>query len=387
MLIQRPSKSCRLHVRRHTGQAPAGPPAPRAFTLIELLVVVAIIALLVSILLPALAGARESARAAICGEKLRNFGTGFGTYFTEYQEWIPGCNTSGFETLMKVGPAGFYNSRVPVQSYDWMTPLLRTTIELPAGFAARWYDLINKFACPSQPTYTCIPYRPERFLKPDWDFFISHNWTSISYLMPVHFQYWGSDYVNWVLGTPPDPYALPIKAMTEPTTTWEAGLSTYKSLLNQVGSPGQKICVADGNRYLDAANGYVDFDPIQDPQYFGSFTSSGAWWAGDTSYGVKDGTNNWSGQPVHPSPPTPGRGLNLALSYRHGQRGSMSGDAHDNKGRINALFFDGSVRRLSDQDSRKSVYWYPRGAKVNKGPTELMIDEYSTYPADQRLIP
>jgi prepilin-type processing-associated H-X9-DG protein len=65
----------------------------------------------------------------------------------------------------------------------------------------------------------------------------------------------------------------------------------------------------------------------------------------------------------------------------------MSGDAHDNKGRINALFFDGSVRRLSDQDSRKSVYWYPRGAKVNKGPTELMIDEYSTYPADQRLIP
>ena len=65
----------------------------------------------------------------------------------------------------------------------------------------------------------------------------------------------------------------------------------------------------------------------------------------------------------------------------------MSGDAHDNKGKINALFFDGSVRRLADVDSRKSVYWYPKGAKVTKGPTELMIDEYSTYAVDQRLIP
>jgi len=48
-----------------------------AFTLVEMLVVVAIIAILASMLMPALSRAREAARGASCKNNLRQFGIGF----------------------------------------------------------------------------------------------------------------------------------------------------------------------------------------------------------------------------------------------------------------------------------------------------------------------
>jgi len=54
--------------------------AVAAFTLIELLVVIAIIALLVSILSPALAAARDTARTSKCQSNLRQVGIGMLTY-------------------------------------------------------------------------------------------------------------------------------------------------------------------------------------------------------------------------------------------------------------------------------------------------------------------
>ncbi len=59
------------------------------FTLIELLVVVAIIAVLVSILLPALSRARNAAKSTVCMTHLRSIGLGVQQYAMDFNGYAP----------------------------------------------------------------------------------------------------------------------------------------------------------------------------------------------------------------------------------------------------------------------------------------------------------
>ena len=103
----------------------------KSFTLIELLVVVAIIAVLVALLLPALNQAREAGRQAVCYGNLRSIGTGAIMYTQAYNGYLlPFGNDWWIATLDSSRPQGILLSKGFCPSPDaYYCPSLRYAIE------------------------------------------------------------------------------------------------------------------------------------------------------------------------------------------------------------------------------------------------------------------
>lgn len=98
--------SCDRPEERASGRSDKG------FTLIELLLVIAIVAMLVSILLPALGKARRTARTVICESNLRMFGMGLQNYAGDAKgliasfSWQPGVMTPSDYSDNRIVPTG-----------------------------------------------------------------------------------------------------------------------------------------------------------------------------------------------------------------------------------------------------------------------------------------
>lgn len=362
------------------------------FTLIELLVVVAIIAILISILLPGLAAARDTAKAAVCGKRLRDFGNGLGLYASENKDYIPGLNTSGVAVMAKrfkwtADPGVLNKSKLPVQTWDWMTPTLAMSMELPGSRAERFKFLLDKFRCAAQ-GYTAAIYTGT--VAPDiMQLREQGPWPAVSFLMPSAFQYFGvktalPDGINKLALASYEGASAALKVYARSgVASWEVRTDEYVPRIDRVGVAAKKIFVADGTRYLDE-NQVLDFDASPAPEWNGSFASSGGWYAGDQSYGVRQGSLNWSGVGVSAGSESGGQGM--ALSYRHNlQRGVGDGDAHNNRGTMSAVFFDGHVERLTDRQSREISYWYPSGSIVQE--TGSGMTHVETSPENPFIIP
>ncbi len=237
-----------------------------AFTLIELLVVISIIALLIALLLPALAGAKNDANTVVCASNLRQLDMAFNIY----------SQANDGATIPPSSPyQGYVNATTKSNfiSQFWMTPMLPDTDRTRA----------LRF-CPSSPQVNAIDTDVGSVNRP-W----SGSANPSGYLgdragMTDHSTYpptaiAGSYGINgWLydIANLTDPYVLQnIMFTTLPATTAE---SYYITRLSSVSQPTRTPVFADStwhegwpteNDWFPKQAGYTSTNPT-DPITTGS---------------------------------------------------------------------------------------------------------------------
>ncbi len=113
------------------------------FTLIELLVVISIIAVLMSILMPALSKVREQAKTSVCGSNVKQMVQAFYLYQTSNKGWFP----PRYEIDSKNQRINAWTYRIA--PYMSIEDGLVTTWGTPANEVKGWNGPLNVFKCPS----------------------------------------------------------------------------------------------------------------------------------------------------------------------------------------------------------------------------------------------
>ncbi len=99
------------------------PTHPRAFTIIELMVSIAVIALLIGLLVPVLATARDAARRTICLSNARQITTAINAFSAENQSRLPENRTLVSDTEYITWRRNFFNTGTLADIEAWRCPM------------------------------------------------------------------------------------------------------------------------------------------------------------------------------------------------------------------------------------------------------------------------
>lgn len=321
----------------------------RAFTLIELLVVISIIALLISILLPALSSARRVGQKVKCMTGVRSIAVGAIQYAGDNDDWIPGA--PGGSGAYLAGAAIAYGQSV--QRYDFLGPLER---QMGLGFEF-----------PDQGDQEGLKKRFNR-LRGEAQFlcasnkFLASHFSGINAGVGPMVSYNMSRYQLWVRASSGSQAGVP--ADTQAGFSWYNNIFEvklpleWKPSFTRIGSPANKIMVADGARYSDGDTA-PDYDLTAGGQWGGTFADSAPF------QGPTAGSKSWDRSR---SPGNGGSGSVDARVYafRH-SNGDPAPGAKANAFRFNAGFYDGHVETMGDLEASNPHKWLPQNSTLDPG--------------------